>query len=92
MRKLRADLIKGILVTMPMTIFCLPSYLKTCKTMVLPVVLCEHETCSLTISEGHGLRMFEKRVLRKIFAPKRDKEHGPGEYWIMRSLLFVLFT
>jgi hypothetical protein len=28
---------------------------------------------SLTLREEHRLRFFEKRVLRKIFGPKRDK-------------------
>jgi hypothetical protein len=41
------------------------------KTIILPVVLygCER---SLTVREEHKLRVFENRVLRRIFAPKRD--------------------
>jgi hypothetical protein len=30
------------------------------------------ETWSLTLREEHRLRIFENRVLRKIFGPKRD--------------------
>jgi hypothetical protein len=30
------------------------------------------KTWSLTLREGHRLRVFENRVLRKIFGPKRD--------------------
>ena len=31
------------------------------------------ETWSLTLREERRLRMFENRVLRRIFGPKRDK-------------------
>jgi hypothetical protein len=31
-------------------------------------------TLSLTLREEHGLRVFENRVLRKIFGPKMDEE------------------
>jgi hypothetical protein len=34
------------------------------------------ETCSLTLREEHRLRVFENRVLRKIFGPKRDEVTG----------------
>jgi hypothetical protein len=43
---------------------------KVYRTIILPVVLCGCETWSLT------LRVFEKRVLRKIFGPKRDEVTG----------------
>ena len=36
--------------------------------------------------------MFENRVLRRIFGPKRDKRKGSGENYIMRSLMIVLLT
>jgi hypothetical protein len=36
------------------------------------VVLYGCETWSLTIREEHKLRVFENRVLRRIFGPKRD--------------------
>jgi hypothetical protein len=38
---------------------------------ILPVVLHEFETWSLTLREEHRLRVFENRVLRKIFEPMR---------------------
>jgi hypothetical protein len=38
------------------------------KTVILPVVLCGCETWSLTVREEHRLRVFENRVLRRIFA------------------------
>jgi hypothetical protein len=34
------------------------------KTIILPVVLSECETWSLTLREEHRLRVFENRVLR----------------------------
>jgi hypothetical protein len=33
---------------------------------------------SPTLREGHRLRVFEKRVLRRIFGPKRDEVTGDG--------------
>jgi hypothetical protein len=46
------------------------------KTIILPVVLYGCETCSLTVREEHKLRLFEKRVLRRLFGPKRDGVTG----------------
>jgi hypothetical protein len=43
------------------------------KTIILPVVLYEYETCSLTLKEAPRLRVFENRVLRRMFEPKRDE-------------------
>jgi hypothetical protein len=42
----------------------------------LPFVLYGFETWSLTIREEHRLRVFENRVLRRIFGPKTDKVTG----------------
>jgi hypothetical protein len=49
--------------------------IKVRKAAVLPFVLYGCETWSLTLREEHGLRVFENRVLRRIFGPKR-KEDG----------------
>jgi hypothetical protein len=38
-----------------------------------PVVLYGCETWSLTLREEHRLRVFENRVLRRTFGPKRDE-------------------
>jgi hypothetical protein len=46
------------------------------KTIILPVVLYGSETWSLTLREEHRLRMFENRVLRRIFGLKRDEVTG----------------
>jgi hypothetical protein len=40
--------------------------IKMYKTVILPVVLYGCETWCLTLGEEHRLRVFEKRVLRKI--------------------------
>jgi hypothetical protein len=45
---------------------------KIYKTILLPVVLNVCEAWSLTLREEHRLRVFENRVLRRIFGPKRD--------------------
>jgi hypothetical protein len=42
-------------------------------TIILPLVLYGCETWSLTLREEHSLRVFENRVLRKLFGPKRDE-------------------
>jgi hypothetical protein len=42
------------------------------KTIILPVVLYGCEIWSLTVREEHKLRVFENRVLRRIFGTKRD--------------------
>jgi hypothetical protein len=49
---------------------------KIYKTIILPVVLYGCETWSLTLREEHRLRVFENRVLRGIFGPKRDEVMG----------------
>jgi hypothetical protein len=46
------------------------------KTVILPVVLYGCETWSLTLREEHTLRVFENRVLRRIFGPKWDGVTG----------------
>jgi hypothetical protein len=40
------------------------------------VILLGCETWSLILREEHGLRVFENRILRKIFRPKRDEMIG----------------
>jgi hypothetical protein len=60
-------------------IFCLPvSYkklnIKIYETVTLLVVLYGCKTWSLTLREEHRLRVFENRVLRKIFGPKREED------------------
>jgi hypothetical protein len=49
---------------------------KIYKTIILPVVLYRCETSYLTLREEHRLRVFENRVLRRIFGPNRDEVTG----------------
>ncbi|KAJ4441696.1 hypothetical protein ANN_11554 [Periplaneta americana] len=46
------------------------------KTVILPVLLYGCETWTLTLREEHRLRVFENKVLRKIFGAKRDEVTG----------------
>ena len=50
--------------------------IKIYRTIILPVVLYGCETWSLTVREECRLRVFENRVLRRIFWPKRDGNRG----------------
>jgi len=45
------------------------------------------ETWSFTLREDRRLRVFENRVLRRIFGPKRDKVTGSGVNYIMRNFM-----
>jgi hypothetical protein len=47
--------------------------IKIFRIVILPVVLYGCETWSLTLGEERRLRVFENRVLRRIFGPKRDE-------------------
>jgi hypothetical protein len=49
---------------------------KVYKTIILLVVLYGCETWSLTLREEHRLRVFENRVLRRIFGTERDEVTG----------------
>jgi hypothetical protein len=44
--------------------------------VTVPVVLYGCETWSLTLREEHRLRVFENKLLRRIFGPKRDEVTG----------------
>jgi len=46
------------------------------RTIILPVVLYGCEIWLLTLREERRLRVFENRVLRRVFGPKRDKVTG----------------
>ena len=53
--------------------------IKIYRTIILPVVLCECETWSLTLREERKPRVFENMVLRRIFGPRRDEVTGGME-------------
>jgi hypothetical protein len=50
--------------------------IKIYRTKILPVVLYGCETWSLTLREERRLKVFENRVLRRVFVPKRDEVNG----------------
>ena len=59
--------------------------IKIYRTVILPVVLYGCETWSLTLREERRLRVFENRVLKKVFGPKRDEVTGE---WIKAAPSF----
>jgi hypothetical protein len=63
----------------------------------LPVFLYECETWSLALREEHRLRVFENRLLRRIFGPKMDevivgwrKLHNEGLHNMYRSASIII--
>jgi hypothetical protein len=58
--------------------FCYPKILKIkiYRAIILPVVLYGCETWSLTLKKERRQRVYENRVLRGIFGPKRDEVTG----------------
>ncbi|KAJ4452338.1 hypothetical protein ANN_03863 [Periplaneta americana] len=82
----REEIKHRINVEMPVIIRLRSSYHPVCcqknlkvriyKTVILPVVLYGCETWTLTLREEHRLRVFENKVLRKIFGAKRDEVTG----------------
>jgi hypothetical protein len=64
--------------------------IKIYKTIILPIVLYGCETWFLTLREEHRLRVFENKVLRRIFGPKRDEETRERRSCTMGS--FIICT
>jgi hypothetical protein len=63
---------------------------KIYKSIILSVVLYGCETWSLTLREQHRPRVFENRVLRRIFGPKRDEV--TGEWRKLHGGSFIICT
>jgi len=61
--------------------------IKIYRTVILRTVLYGFETWSLKLWEKRRLRVFENRVLRKVFGSKRDGVTGSGEDYITRSFM-----
>ena len=57
--------------------------IKIYKSIILPLVVYECETWSLTLREECRLRLPENRVLRRLFGPQRDEV--TGEWGKLRS-------
>jgi hypothetical protein len=63
-------------------------YIKIYRTIIFRLfVLYGCETWSLTLRAECSLKVFENRVLRKIFVPKGTREQRNGENYIMRNLI-----
>jgi hypothetical protein len=54
------------------------------KTIILPAML--YEGCSLTVREEFRLRVFEDRILKRIFSSKKERT-GIGECSTMRNFI-----
>jgi len=78
--------------------------IKIYRTMALPVALYGSETWSLTLREERRLRVFENRVLMRIFGPERDEVMvwrklrnedrtdlycSPNIIWVMKSRILI---
>jgi hypothetical protein len=50
--------------------------IETYETIIFPVILYGCETWSLISREEHRLKIFENRVLRRKFGPKRNEMAG----------------
>ena len=50
--------------------------IKIYRNVILSVLLYGCETWSLTLKEERRLRVFENRVLRRIFRPRKDEVTG----------------
>jgi len=60
--------------------------IKIYRILMFPVVVYGCETWSLALWEERRLRVFENRVLRRIFGPKRD-EVREEKIYMMTSLM-----
>jgi len=61
--------------------------IKTYRIIIFPIVLFGYETWSVTLREEPRLRVFENRVLKRIFGPKRDEVTAEWRDYVMRSLM-----
>jgi hypothetical protein len=59
--------------------------IKIYKTIILPAVL--YGTGTWSLREEHRLRVFENRVLRRIFGPKREKLH---DLYLLPSIIRII--
>ena len=64
--------------------------IKVCRIVILSVVLYGCESWSLTLRKERRLRVFENRMLRRIFGPRLvDVKVSAGNY-IMRGLIICI--
>jgi hypothetical protein len=71
--------------------FTFSSFLISVTTIILPVVLYGCESWSLTLREECRLRVFDNKVLRRIFGPKRDEVRGEWRR-LHNKVLYALYS
>jgi hypothetical protein len=85
----------GMLVTIQFRIFSLLLFslknlkIKIYKTITAPVVLYECQTLFLIIRKENGLRVFENRVLKRIYTHKRGEQEGEENSIIMGLIIYT---
>ena len=94
MKKLSADWNQGMLVIILCRIFVFQfaiqkHKIKTYRTVILPVVSYGYETWSLTLREKRRISVFENRLLRRIFEPKRQEVTGEWRRVSNEKLYFL---
>jgi hypothetical protein len=60
------------------------------RTIILPVLLYGYETWLLTLREERRQRVFENRVLWRIFGPTKDE--GTGEWRKLHDEELMILT
>jgi len=61
--------------------------IKIHRSTILPLVLCGCGTWWLTLREERRLRVFENRMLRRVFGPERDEVTGEWRRQHNKSLM-----
>jgi hypothetical protein len=84
-------LYRHVIILLRSTSPLLSKSVKIYRTVLLPVVLYGCETWSLILREECRLKVFENRVLRRIFGPKRDEEAGDGRR-LHKKELYVQYS
>ena len=64
--------------------------IKVCRIVILPIVLYGCETWSLTLRKERKLRLFENRVLRRIFGARMDDVNVSGVNYMMWSIIICI--
>jgi hypothetical protein len=54
----------------------LKTKIRICETIIIFVVLYGCETCPVALGQEHRLRVFENRLRRRTFGPKRNEVIG----------------
>jgi hypothetical protein len=66
----------SVQILLPSRLLCKNLKIKIFTSIILCFVLYACETWSLKLREGNRLRVFDNRVLKRIFGPKREEVAG----------------